>query len=173
MRTKLQLFQDFSLDMAADFTGLRPGEVNWCRKQRIVTPHKRGASFMYSFTDLLVLRTVRQLKGVKVPVKNIKMAKDYLRGIDSSRSLTNVALYIGDSTGKIYYIGENPQKDVMVELTQGGQLVRSDFVVMLRVGRDLDAMRKDILGQDKTLATRLKSPKLIPLEQGLKKYGLG
>jgi hypothetical protein len=173
MRTKLSLFNGFSLDMASDFTGLRPGELNWLRQQGIVQPTKVGSAFMYTFTDLLVLRLVRQLKRVNVKVKSIKKAKNYLNSLDPSQSLTNVALYIGENSGKIYYIGESPQQDVLVDLTQGGQLVRSDFVVVLRVGRELESMRKEVLGLDTTVSQRLKAPRLIPLEEGLKKYGLG
>jgi hypothetical protein len=34
-------------------------------------------------------------------------------------------------------------------------------------------MRKEVLGLDTTVSQRLKAPRLIPLEEGLKKYGLG
>lgn len=171
--SSLKLFDGFSLDMAADFAGLRPGELTWLRKQGIVKPTKRGSAYMYTFTHLLVLRLVYRLKRENIPVKSIKKAKEYLSSIDPSKNLANIALYVGQDTGKIYYIGESPQKDVLVELTQGGQLVRRDFLRTLPVGRELEMMRKDVLSLDKTLSTRIKSPKLVPFDQGLKKYGLG
>jgi len=168
----LKLFSGFSLDMASDFTGLRPGEIDWLRQQGIVAPKKKASRYVYTFTDLLVLRLVRRLKINDIRVSNVKKAKNYLGSIDPEKSLINVTLYIGARTGQIYYIGEEPQQDVMVSITQQGQLVRKDFVWAIPIGKDLERVRKEIISLDKDLSERIAKPKPISLEAGLKKYGL-
>lgn len=172
-RLNLKLFDGFSRDMAADLTDLRPGEVEWLRTQGIVEPQKnKGGYYLYDFTDLLVLRLVRQLKLNDIPVKNIKKAKQYLATFDPNCSLTAVNLFVRRESGRIMYIGEDPQPDVKVDMTQGGQLVRTDVCCVVPVGKALERVRKEVIGMDRTLAQRVKSKKFVSADDVYRQYGL-
>lgn len=168
----MKLFDGFALDMASDFTGLSKGEIDWLRKQRIVSPQRTRSGMKYAFSELLMLRLVRLLKLSRVPVKNIKAARAYLKDIDPSKDLTKVKLHVRSDTRQILYLGEKPQKGMLVNLNQYGQLQAENLLEIIPVGYDLEHLRRDVIDLDETLSTRLESKKLVPLEKVMKKYGL-
>ena len=169
----MKVFDGFTADMASDFTGLTPGEIEWLRSQGIVLPKRAKAGYyIYTFTELLMMRLVKLLKLNKIKVKNIKKSKDYLKNIEPSKRLFNLKLYIHSSSGDILYLGEEPQNNVMVNMTKFGQLMAQNLLDILPVGRDLEELRLEVVGLDDSLAERIQSPKLIPMEQVFKKYGI-
>jgi len=170
----LKIFEGFSLDMASDISALSKGEIRWLLKQGILSPAKdeHGAN-VFSFSELLMLRLVRLLKVMRVRVKNIKRARQYIKQMDPGKDLTNVMLYMDTGTHELLYLGEKPQKGILVNINKSGQLQPRQLLAILPVGPDLEFMRRDVIDLDKTLSKRLKSKKLVSMEDVFKKYGLG
>jgi hypothetical protein len=171
---KTQLFDGFALDMASEMSGLSKGEIRWLGQQRILGPEKDAqGSFKYNFSELLMLRVVRLLKLNRVKVKDIKKARGFIREIDPTRDLTNIQLYVRSDTREILYVGEEPQRGVLVNMSQFGQLIQKNLLTILPIGRDLEHMKQEIVDLDQTLASRVKSKKLVSLDDVFKKYGVG
>ncbi|MBZ0189530.1 MAG: MerR family transcriptional regulator [Candidatus Obscuribacterales bacterium] len=168
----MKIFNGFALDMASDVTGLSKGEIRWLIKQKILSPKKVAGGYQYTFSELLMLRLVRLLKMNRVRVKNIKRAREYIKGVDPSKDLTNMKLYVQANTQEILYIGEHPQDGIHVNMSEFGQLVASNLLEILPVGRDLEHMRRGVLDLDETLSSRVSSKDLIPADDVLKLYGI-
>lgn len=168
----MKVFDGFALDMASDVTGLSKGEIRWLIKQKILAPKKVAGGYQYSFSELLMLRLVRLLKLNRVRVKNIKRAREYIKEIDPSKDLTNMKLYVQANTQEILYIGEHPQDGVHVNMSDFGQLVASNLLDILPIGRDLEHMKRGVLNLDETLSARVRSKNLIPADDVLKEYGI-
>ena len=169
----MKLFKGFALDMASEFTGLSKGEIRWLIQTGILSPSKENGAYCYSFQELIMLRLVKLLKLYRVEVKNIKQAKKYLKSIDESKDLTKIQLYLRTDTNHILYLGEQPDEGVLVNTNQYGQLVQKNCLSILPVGRDLEHMRSEVVDLDQTLSTRLKSKKLVSMEEVFAKYGIG
>lgn len=168
----LKVFEGFSLEMAAEFTGLRSHEIDWLRKTRVVTPLKRGHSFLYVFQDLLMLRLVRLLKMLGVRLRNVRKASDYLREFDASRKLTNLEIFIDKSKKTLLYLGEDPDPNLVVSLSEHGQIQGRPLIWILPIGRALEEMRRNVTRYDNTLSRRLKSKKVVPMEEVFRRYGI-
>ena len=169
----MKLFKGFALDMASDFTGLSKGEIRWLVQTNIISPHKDAGAYCYSFKELIMLRLIRLLKLYRVKVKNIKQARKYLKSLDEKKDLTQYQLYVRTDTNHILYLGEQPDEGVLVDTNQYGQLVQKNCLSILPVGRDLEQMRSEVVDLDETLAKRVKSKKLVPMEEVFAKYGIG
>lgn len=160
----MKLFTGFALDMASDFCGLSKGEIKWLVSQKVVAPKKdKTGSFVYSFSELLMLRLIKLLKDNGVRVKNVKKARDYLKDIDPNHDLTNIQLYVRSDRQQILYLGEDPQQHTLVNMSEFGQLV----------GKKMESMRREVIDLDSTLSERLNVKKLIPAKDLLRKYGMG
>ena len=70
-------------------------------------------------------------------------------------------------------MGEEPQRGVLVNMSQFGQLIQKNVLTILPIGRDLQHMKNEIVELDQTLASRVKSKKLVSLDDVFKKYGVG
>jgi hypothetical protein len=70
-------------------------------------------------------------------------------------------------------LGEEPQRGVLVNMSQFGQLIQKNVLTILPIGRDLQHMKNEIVELDQTLASRVKSKKLVSLDDVFKKYGVG
>ncbi|MBX9689228.1 MAG: MerR family transcriptional regulator [Candidatus Obscuribacterales bacterium] len=170
----MKLFNGFALDMASEFTGLSKGEIRWLVKTGIITPQRDGnGAFCYAFRELLMLRLVKLLKINRVKVKDIKQARKYIRTIDEKKDLTKIQLYLRTDTNDILYLGEQPQDGVFVNMSKFGQLVQKNALSILPVGRDLEHMRSEVVDLDKSLSNRMKSKKLVSMDEVFAKYGLG
>lgn len=170
----MKLFTGFALDMASDFCGLSKGEIKWLVSQKVVAPKKdKTGSFVYSFSELLMLRLIKLLKDNGVRVKNVKKAREYLKDIDPNHDLTNIQLYVRSDRQQILYLGEDPQDNTLVNMSEFGQLVGKNLLHIIPVGKKMESMRREVIDLDSTLSERLNVKKLIPAKDLLRKYGMG
>lgn len=168
----MKIFQGFQVDLAADFTGLSTREIDWLRQSGMVSPERTSEGYRYSFTDLLMLRLVRVLKDHGVKARDIKQAHEYLEHLDPSRRLSRLKLYIRDDNKSILYLGEAPEVDSLVSLTDWGQLVVKGVLTIIPVGNHLEAMRLDVIRIDERLSRRVSRRKLVPLSTLKAQYGV-
>ena len=168
----LKVFNGFQLDVAADFTGLKPAQISRLRKSGIITPQKTKEGYCYSFTDLLALRVVRQLLLNDISIRDIRKAHLYLQSISPDKNLSSLQLYVRLDSKEILYIGEPPiDKTALVSLSRFGQLVHKGLVAVFPIGKQLESMRQDVLRLDHQLERGLRTKKVVPLDAVLKKYG--
>jgi len=168
----LRVFTGFQLDVAADFTGLKPGQISRLRKSGIITPQKTKEGYCYTFTDLLALRILRQLLLNDISIRDIGRAHSYLHSISPDKNLSSLQLCVRLDSKEILYIGEPPiDKTALVSLSRFGQLVHKGLVAVFPIGKQLESLRQDVLSLDKQLDRGLKTKKVIPLDAVLKEYG--
>ena len=130
----------FKIDVAAELSGLEIGMVDYLCRQGIVTPSEsshrvRGKARLYSFGDVLMLRSLSHLLSKGVSVSRLKDAlkvirkryPDAINGVSTQRFLvtngTNIFLRSEDN--------------VFEEINKSGQFVFS-FIV------DLHAVKNDV-----------------------------
>lgn len=169
----MKVFQGFQLDMASDFTGLSHGEIRWLREKRIVAPEKTKEGYRFTFSDILTLRLVRVLKFHGVRPKNIQRAHDYLQDYSPDQNLSSLKLYIKEDTKTILYLGNKPQENQLVSMSDYGQFIAAGLLVTIPVGQHLESLRREVVSLDKRLHASLRSKKLIPLSAIKEKYGIG
>lgn len=168
----LKVFTGFQLDVAADFTGLSHSEIRWLRENKMVSPKKTKEGYIYTFGDILTLRLVRILKAHGVKPRNISRAHQYLKSYDPETSLSSLKLYLREDTKAILSIGDSPTATSMVSLSDYGQLLATGVLVVIPVGHQLEAMRKDVLTLDRRLGASLKAKRFSSLETVEKRYGI-
>lgn len=170
----LKIFTSFSLDMAADLSGMNKNEISRLRKYGVVTPPKTKQGFSYSFANLLMLRLVKQLRLNDVALKDIKQAHEYLTDLDPEKSLREYKLYIRTDSKEIVYFGEKPDNDhALISASKFGQLLFAGLLVVIPVGKQLEQVRQSVISFDRDLNKSMHAKKVIPLNAVLAKYGLG
>jgi DNA-binding transcriptional MerR regulator len=170
----LKVFNGFSLDMAADLSGLKSHEINRLRDFGVVKPTKTRQGFSYSFADLLMLRLVRQLRLNDVKLKDIHQANKYLSDLDPSRNLNNYKLYIRTDSKEIVFFGDQvDNRHALISASKFGQLLLAGLLVVIPVGRQLENLRRNVISFDRDLDRSMRAQKVIPLDAVLAQHGLG
>lgn len=164
----LKVFYGFQLDMASEFTGLKPSQINTLKRHNVVSPKKTAQGFSYSFVDILLLRLCKQMRENGVPLNKIYQAHKYLKDIDPEKKLTNLVLAVRKDTGDIIELGE----DLTVALSAHGQLIMRGVVVTLPVGKQLERVRRDVTDMDKRLSQGITAKKTVSLEAMKRRYGI-
>ena len=165
----LKVFLGFAREMAVDLTGLSTGELRTLRQHKVVKPELTDEGYRYSFQDLLILRVVRSLKHYGVKVKNIKAAHHYLQQVEPEKNLSSFKLYVRDDTRQILGLGPDP--NVMRAFDQFGQLMASNLLTILPIGKELEETRQEVINFDRRLSKSLKERKVIPLSEIDREYG--
>lgn len=167
----LKIFKGFALDEAADLSGLHKWEISRLKQYGVVVPKRTKQGWSYSFTDLLMLRLVKQLRENGVKLANVRKAHEHLSNIDPEKSLRNHKLYIRSDTKDIVYFGQMDGK-TPISASQFGQLLMRGVLIILPVGVQLEAVRKNVIALDKDLDRSMRSKRVISLDTVLKRHGL-
>ena len=120
--------------------GITYRQLDYWARTGLVTPSVRdaggsGTQRLYSFQDLLVLKTIKQLLDTGVSLQKVRPAIEYLR--EEGRPLSGVTLM---SDGKRIFLCES--SDQVFDLLQRGQGVFG--IALDRVQSDLErSVRKE------------------------------
>lgn len=88
----------FNTNFVASLTGASVAQLNMWDKKKIVSPSilkssGRGSIRLYSFKDIVEVKTVLHLRTNNISIKNIKMAIDYLQNnLDYESPLSELVL---------------------------------------------------------------------------------
>jgi DNA-binding transcriptional MerR regulator len=169
----LKVFKGFSLDMAADLSGLDKSEIKRLRNYGIVSPPRTKQGFAYTFANLLMLRLIKQLRLNDVNLKDIRNAHEYLSELDPNKNLREFKLYIRTDSKEIVYFGEKPDnRHALINASKFGQLLLDGLLVVIPVGKQLEQVRQNVIDFDRELDQSMRSTKVIPLDKVLARYGL-
>jgi DNA-binding transcriptional MerR regulator len=169
----LKFFNGFSLDMAADLSGMDKREISRLREYGVVSPPKTKQGFSYSFANLLMLRLIKQLRLNDVTLKDIGQAHEYLTGLNPDRSLREYKLYIRTDSREIVYFGERPENHhALISASKFGQLLLDGLLVVIPVGKQLEQVRQNVINFDHDLDRSMRAKKVIPLDTVLARHGL-
>ena len=144
----------YSTKEAARLTGFKTSMmVAYLCRQGIVVPTKRpepgrGRTRLYSFGDLVVLRSVNRLLTSGLPVSRLSAALNELqrrfRRIEPETALTRYLITDGHSV----FLADEPGK--LVDLNQDGQIAFA-FIV------DIEHARKDVISATQQTKDRRQS----------------
>jgi DNA-binding transcriptional MerR regulator len=98
-----------------------------------------GTQRVYSYTDLLQLKVIKQLLDAGVSLRSTRKAIDCLRA--SGSGVANASLVIADDRSVLAYSGEE-----LFDLLHGGQGVLSIVLGMERIVSEVDAAITEITG---------------------------
>lgn len=165
----LKVFNGFQLDMAADFTDMSPSKINTLRKKGILKPEKTSEGYCYSFADILTLRLCQQLRENNVPLNNVYNAHEYLQNWDPGRSLLHIKIKVRDPDGQILEIIDN---ETVICLSQFGQLIHSDIVRTISVGKEMEKVRLNVLAFEKTVTKGMEIKRTVSVEAMKRHFGI-
>ncbi len=120
--------EGFTTDQASRLTGCTPNQLRYWDKVGLVCPsiqqtHGRpGVRRLYSFRDLVALRTIRSLLDGGMSLQKVRRAFAYLRRrARLDQHLSNVQLTTGGGT--VYEVIDD--EEVLLDLLKEGQLAFS------------------------------------------------
>jgi DNA-binding transcriptional MerR regulator len=125
--------EGFGIRVASDVAGLSPAMVDYLCRTGVVVPtcRGRGRPRVYSFADLVMLRTVAQLLKGSVAVAKLKSS---LRALQRShpqvRGQASNARFLVTDGSKVYY---RSSRDLLEDLTSGQYAFQ--FVVEMKAIR--------------------------------------
>ena len=135
----------FNTNYVSSLTGASISQLNSWDRDNIVSPsilksEGRGSIRMYSFKDIVEIRTVKYLRDNQVPLKEIKRAIDYLRNsLNFDKPLSELVLIA--SNHNILCTPQGNINDITSQWLAAikyGQLVMSFMVPLGAITKDLD-----------------------------------
>jgi len=130
----------FTVDYAADFSGLTEKRISTLEKKGILSPEKHARARYYSYGDIYILRVVRILRASGIHLSNIEAAYEYLKALKPDQPLTSFILL---HDGKEVYALLDGNT---VSATRFGQMILEGTVKMIAVGSELEALRLKMNG---------------------------
>ena len=137
--------QGYTAAQTAKITGVPYATLDYYERSKFLVPSVRPASGsgrarrLYSFSDLVRLRVVRELRGQNVPLQTIRKVVTKLRSLRPPRELADSRLVVVGN--RVHLVGG---PDELVELMSGQRIF--SFVVA-NVGllyREVEATAKDV-----------------------------
>jgi DNA-binding transcriptional MerR regulator len=126
----------FTVDFAADFSGLTEARINALEKKGILSPEKHSRSRYYTYGDIYILRIVKILRLSGIRLANIEAAYAYLKGLKPDQPLTSfILLHDGN---EVYALVDGNT----VSATRYGQMIIKGTIKMIAVGSELESLRR-------------------------------
>jgi len=167
----------FNTNFVASLTGASVAQLNAWDRQEIVSPsilkaEGKGSIRLYSFKDIIEVKTVVYLRDNKTPLPEIKKAVNYLQTeLDFSRPLSELVLL---SNGKhIFCTPDSKINDPNAKWlipNKYGQLVFNFFVPLGAITKDITDKIKDYEARIDEAEQEREAGTLVPWEDIRGKY---
>jgi uncharacterized protein (DUF433 family) len=129
----------FTIDQAAKLTGLSEAQLRRWDRSGIYSPQhalenrRRPHSRIYSFKDLIGLRTLAQLRQSGVSVQRLRTLQEFFRDLPPADLWTGLSLYYDRPSGRFYF----RHAGGFVATEPIGQMVMNVFVELEPILRDV------------------------------------
>lgn len=129
----------FTVDFAADFSGLSESRISALEKKGILKPERHGRSRYYTYPDIYVLRIFKILLGLGIRNVDISAAYEYLKDLKPDQPLSSFSLL--HDNRKIYAILDSKE---LVNASAWGQRILEGTIQLEAIGSELERLRKGI-----------------------------
>jgi DNA-binding transcriptional MerR regulator len=169
----LTVFDGFQADMACTLSDLSFSAILTLRKNGVVMPKKSPSGiYVYSFSDILMLRLIRTLKAMHVSNVDIREAHKFVKELDPTHDLTRMQLFIQRDSRQILGLCEE-NDDAFKRLDRRGQLVSKQLIQAFQVGKYLEETRKRVIRLDKNVSdAHKKNVATFSLEEVKRRHGI-
>lgn len=131
----------FTIDFAADFSGLSESKINALEKKGILKPRRHGRSRYYGYSDIYILRIIKILRGLGIRHIDISAAYEFLKDIRPEQPLSSFTLL--HDYHKVYALIDGK---TLVNASAWGQQIFEGTIQMEAIGSELERLRKNING---------------------------
>lgn len=162
----------FNTNFVSSLTGASIAQLNIWDKKGLVSPSilkstGRGSVRLYSFKDIIEIKTVVYLRANKISIKNIKLAVDYLKyTFDYTSPLAELVLI---SNGiDVLCAPQNKINDISsrwLAANKGGQLVMPFVVPMGAITQSIDEAIKKYNARIEEAQIAEKNNELVSLQE--------
>lgn len=161
----------FNTNYVASLTGASVAQLNAWDKKGIVSPsilksQGRGSVRLYSFKDIIEVKTVAHLRANNISLKDIKMAVDYLKNNFDINSPLSETFLLSNGVD-VLCAPQSKINDIYAEwiaANKGGQLVMPFVVPLGAITQSIDAAIKKYNERIKEAEVQEANDTLISLE---------
>jgi DNA-binding transcriptional MerR regulator len=125
----------FTIDFAADFSGIPESQIASLEKKGILNPEKHGRSKHYRYGDIYTLRLVGLFRKAGIKLCHIEAAYEYLSELKPDQTLTSFIL-LHDGKEVFAVVDGNT-----LSASRFGQRIFDGTIQMLAVGMELEQLR--------------------------------
>lgn len=133
----------FTVDQAAKLTGLSEDQIRRWDTEELISPslgwenRRRPLSRIYTFEDLLALRTLARLKEYRVSTQQLKKLRRFLDTL-AGQPWTGRQFFVNRKTREVYFTHE----DAMVAAKPMGQTAMIEIVELGPIVEDVQSRLK-------------------------------
>ena len=162
----------FNTNFVASITGASVAQLNMWDKKGLVSPsilksNGRGSIRLYSFKDIVEVKTVAYLRANKISLKNIKLAVDYLKNTFDYKSPLAELILISNGVD-VLCAPQSQINDISAQwmaANKSGQLVMPFVVPFGAITQSIDAAIKRYNERIAEAEKAEKNSELITLEE--------